>query len=709
MALLELTTMRVSKFLAHWSGLALMTILSLWYFQGLWVAPNGFLGVNGDGYKNYATVEYHVKNDAQYHHFEGMNYPYGDHLAFADAQPILANGMKFFCRHIYDISSHSRAILHTFLLLSFWLCYLFIYLIFRQLGQKKDYASLAAMAITWLSPQLIRWEEHYALGYVFVIPMLLYMLLRYSENKAWKFSLFISIFTIFVAQIHLYYLAIVILFLSFFHFFDFFKNTTQKVSLLAHFCLQAILPACFVVFYWLKIDNTITDRPAVPGGFLTYRALWQGLFDAPNSLIFNILQWKPPYIFAPMENIVYLGIAVLLTPFLFFRKIVDKINAIRERKIDQPSNHPWTLFLWASLPLFLLSLGIPFVWSDWEKYLSLTGGLQQFRGVGRFAWVFFYVINIGTYVAVGNYFFDKKNIQKRYIPYILVGIACLDAAYLHRNPIVVLPPDFFKKDIQIFDNHKNIDWKKYQAILPLPYFHIGSEQFDISTEGFTLPYSFYFSIEKNLPSIASQGSRTSFEQSYQLQRFATTQNDYKPLYLNDLPNQKSVLIIQNKKAFAKDTLYPSWNNFEIKYLCENDILRFYETSFQAKNTFQPFEKNIFATPTLFLHHENIVFKGHLEGQKAHQKHQVSFRWLCEQSPQPLLEYHIRELDPTTGAQLQLVHYGCRYFRKSMSDDHFVSCELPFETWFDNSNIEVTLFYTKAPQNVPLVIRDFKIF
>jgi hypothetical protein len=701
--------MRFFKIIALWSGLVLMTALSLWYFQGLWVAPNGFLGVNGDGYKNYATVEYHVKNDAQYHHFEGMNYPYGDHIAFADAQPILANGIKFFCRHVMDVSSHTRAILHTFLLLSFWLCYLFIYLIFRRLGQKKDYASLAAVAITWLSPQLARWEEHYALGYVFVIPMLLYLLLRHSENKAWKFSFFITIFTVFVAQIHLYYLAIVVLFLSFYHFFDFLKKDVKKVETIAHFLLQAILPACFITFYWLKIDNNITDRPAVPGGFLTYRALWQGLFDAPNSFIFNILQWKPPYIFAPMENIVYLGIAVILLPFIFFKKIAETIHTMRRTKKILVPKTPLSLFLLAALPLFLLSLGLPFVISDWEKYLSLTGGLQQFRGVGRFAWVFFYVVNIVGFVSVGNYFFAQKNIYKRYLPYFLVGFSLLDAAYLHRKPIVVLPVDFFKKDIQVFDNQKNIDWKKYQAILPLPYFHVGSEQFDISAEGFTLPYTFYFSIEKNLPSIGSQGSRTSFEQSYLLQRFATTQNNHKPLYINDLLNQKPVLILQNKKAFVKDTLYTSWNNFEVKYLCENDVLRFYETSFQEKTAFTPFEKNNFEAPKMFLHNENIIFKGHLDGQKAHQKHQVSFRWLCEQSPQPLLEYHIRELDPTTGAQLQLVHYGCRYFRKNMSDDHFVSCELPFETWFENSLIEVTLFYTKAPQNVPLIIDDFKIF
>ena len=66
------------------------------------------------------------------------------------------------------------------------------------------------------------------------------------------------------------------------------------------------------------------------------------------------------------------------------------------------------------------------------------------------------------------------------------------------------------------------------------------------------------------------------------------------------------------------------------------------------------------------------------------------------------------VDAKTGAQLQFNHYGCRYYRKNMSNDHFVSCEIPFETWFENSEIEVTLFYHKAATDVELVVRDLKI-
>ena len=39
----------------------------------------------GDGIKNYFTVLYYLQNDSGVH-FNGMNYPFGEHTSFADAQ-----------------------------------------------------------------------------------------------------------------------------------------------------------------------------------------------------------------------------------------------------------------------------------------------------------------------------------------------------------------------------------------------------------------------------------------------------------------------------------------------------------------------------------------------------------------------------------------------------------------------------------------------
>jgi hypothetical protein len=690
-----------------WLGFLLMLGMSAYFFQHLFEHPNGFMGVNGDGYKNYSTVEYHVKNDATYMYFEGMNYPYGDHLVFADAQPILANTIKFFSRHLFDVSDHTRAILHSFLLSSLLLCYCFIYLIFRHLNIQEGYASLSAAAIAWLSPQLARWNEHYALGYVFILPLLLYLLLIFQKKRTIFSSIQVGILTFFVAQIHLYYFGILLLFVSLFHLYDFFFTKKQNDnSLVQHikknilssilaYTLQTVLPAIYIIFYWLKIGDTVVDRPSVPGGFLTYRALWQGVFISPNSLLYRIFQWEKPPIFSLMENVVYFGMAatigflILILNKKIFSNTAKILNHERITEINLNA------FLFASFPLFLLAFGLPFIFSDWEKYLVFTGSLQQFRGVGRFAWVFFYVINI--------YVFYKTN--ERYV-WILILLAWADVLYLRHEPLQVLPANFFTKQIQPNDFEQNIDWKKYQAILPLPYFNIGSEQFDINPEGYTLPYTFYFSIEKNIPYIGAQMSRTSFEQAYKLQRFGAFQNSEKPNYTKDL-NSKPILLIQNKKEGTKDTTYQQWNGFILKKLHENNTLCFYELYLQSFQT-DISSKTHLLLPKMYLCEDNIVFKGHIENQKILQKNTLCFDWLCEQQTQPLLEYHIRELDAKTGAQLQFNHYGCRYYRTDMSNNHFVHCEIPFETWYEDSEIEVTLFYHKAPKNVELIVRDLEI-
>ena len=59
-------------------------------------SPNShFLKSSGDGFKNYFTPWYHITYDEGYTWFEGMNYPWGEHIVFTDAQPAIVNTLKF--------------------------------------------------------------------------------------------------------------------------------------------------------------------------------------------------------------------------------------------------------------------------------------------------------------------------------------------------------------------------------------------------------------------------------------------------------------------------------------------------------------------------------------------------------------------------------------------------------------------------------------
>jgi len=72
----------------------------------------------GDGLKNYTNVWYHVEHDSSYTTFEGMNYPYGDHLVMVDGQPLLANTLKWMDRNMLDVGDYTLGTIHFAMLLS---------------------------------------------------------------------------------------------------------------------------------------------------------------------------------------------------------------------------------------------------------------------------------------------------------------------------------------------------------------------------------------------------------------------------------------------------------------------------------------------------------------------------------------------------------------------------------------------------------------
>ena len=79
-----------------WPYLLLLSVIMLLLMW--WRLPDYFtLGQQkfiepwGDGYKAYHAIFYHVEHDSTYSHFEGMNYPYGEHVVPGACQPLLSN------------------------------------------------------------------------------------------------------------------------------------------------------------------------------------------------------------------------------------------------------------------------------------------------------------------------------------------------------------------------------------------------------------------------------------------------------------------------------------------------------------------------------------------------------------------------------------------------------------------------------------------
>ncbi|MEM6726259.1 MAG: hypothetical protein AAF598_19615, partial [Bacteroidota bacterium] len=63
------------------------------------IHPNRYqLADSGEAVRSNFLLAYHLKYDSAAFHFEGMNYPYGEHVVFCDAQPLISTVLFGFSR-----------------------------------------------------------------------------------------------------------------------------------------------------------------------------------------------------------------------------------------------------------------------------------------------------------------------------------------------------------------------------------------------------------------------------------------------------------------------------------------------------------------------------------------------------------------------------------------------------------------------------------
>ncbi len=546
-----------------------------------------FYQIYGDGFKNYATIYYHIKHDSTYLHYGGMNYPYGEHVMFTDGQPILANSIKWISRNILDISDHTIAMINLAPILSFLLCSMLLYLIFVRLGLPVWYSVLVAAGLTMLSPQTYRLTGHYALSYAFVVPAVLYLLMRFEEKQQWRWSIITGVFLGLVAQLHFYFFAIGGMLIAFYFLFHLLRNFSwQKVGQLAlHFSVQAILP--FVLLQlWLRWSDQVPDRPAIPMGFLDYHAHWEGII---TSVFIPYWHWIDQRIIdirdMNIEGEAYLGLVAVI----FFVALLIKWIRRRFRQPFLPADSPVFLknLFPAAFIILLLSLGLPFTIPGLDFLADYVGPYRQFRGQGRFAWVFYYSWNI---IAWYHVFHFAQRLKPSWRRHLLLGGALAMLSYeatfyaISATPKPWYDDELNQQKFEASDQYwfKNIDLSRYQAVLPIPYYHVGSENFSEEIPGDLLRLSLLPGLHYGMPNMGVWLSRTSYEQT--LKMFPIALLPYRPYrFLEDLPNPKPLLVVLDKTQF-----YASKRNYGYllryaKPLFENELLQLFELELDAFN------------------------------------------------------------------------------------------------------------------------------
>jgi hypothetical protein len=525
--------------------LVLSFVVLIFFFGPLLKDPNHvYFSPNGDGLKSYVGAVYHLEHDTTLFRMNAMNYPYGEMAFFTDCQPMIVNPVKVLSNHGIDFRSYIVGIINLFMLLSIVLGALFICLIFLDLNVTWWFAALASVGIAMLSPQIGRLGGHFSLSHMMWLPMLIWLLMRFDRNKSYWFSAAIGLLTFFAAGMHMYFFA---LFGFLFLFYWVYTMYSKQMDLrsyqwVVHLFIQLILPLILVQLI-VGFNDTIIDRTTHPWGFLNYRANPASVLLPLHKPYARFLMNIETFRTFDWEAFAFVGLVSLIG---FITGIVQMIRRIKRKQAWwMVSEHKLiTVFFWASVASLLLSFSIPFN-LGLMFLLDYLGPIQQLRALARFSWLFYYVLNL--LVFYGIFRILKKGIPMKILAILALAFLFYDG-YLN---ISEYAPRMNNRVAELEDKANTspenawvslIDKNKYQAILPLPYFHVGSENVWLEAKCDILRQSFIVSLKSGLPSMGVMLSRTSLSQTYK--SLALVSNPVSPFQIiKDLPNKKPLLLM----------------------------------------------------------------------------------------------------------------------------------------------------------------------
>ncbi len=573
------------------------TLLCMGFFLGkLFIQPNEtFFKASDDGMQAYYGALYHVKYDTSYWHSSGMNYPYGEQVFFTGCQPIVTNIIKLIST-VIDISAYTIGIINLIMLFSVALCSFVLYFLFKHLRVPPIFGALAAVAITFLSPQFIRMGGHYSLTYQFAIPLFLLLLLKFYESPNVKKSILISLFVFFIAATQFYFFGFfAIIAFSYWLFIIFSVNSNivlkgwQKVTyFIKHIFIQLVLPFIVLQFMIFLINN-VHDRTAQPWGYLEYFTNITGVFFPMEKTFYSdfLLTFIKPEYPPSMEGYSYIGLTATLVFILFILISLKRLFFLKFKEAFKVTdNIILNAFLWAAILALFLSFAYPFRIHGYGSWLNYAGPLKQLRAIGRFAWVFYYIINIIAIYKISQWANGTKQFWKISILSLALLVLIMDAYYTANNK-----QDLFNNKIIQLSDKKNllpqnlwfnkIEPKNYQAIIGLPYFHVGSENFWIASATEIVKHVFVASLKTGLPTTMVFLSRTSISQT--LKNIQIVKEKYRKLEIvNDFNSVKPFLVLareselndQEKELLSSCRLLTKAQDFNV-YELEVEVLKKY--------------------------------------------------------------------------------------------------------------------------------------
>ncbi|RTQ47597.1 hypothetical protein EJV47_19475 [Hymenobacter gummosus] len=516
---------------------AVLQLLLLWRaFGPLFAQPGQFIFVDeGDGAKNYYTFQAYLQQpwEQGLRWFAGMNYPFGDYIFYTDNSPLLAAAVKLFSRYVYDVTPYGLDVYHGLVLSGMVFSTVLLVSLLRPLLRAWGLVLAFSVLLPWLSPQLSRLTAgHFNLALSWVVLLGIWGTYQlYTRTEAGQSIrrpvLLVAAGLTLAGFIHLYYLPIVGLYTgSFLAWWLLRSGRWRQGRLLAGAAAVTVLPVVLCYATIRLLDGYFALRLATPSGF-NY-APWRLSLAA---LLQPYPYEKARFIIEPEAQVSYEA-KMYLGTFALFGLLLLLLAVLRQPARWKQRWQEWrgtTAGRWAGLALgaatvgLLAALGTRFALGpDWyvNNYLSafvylqkISGSAAHFRAFARFAWPFFWALNLGGVLLLDYWLSHNRHWWRWAVALGLVLLAWLDTRdtlKAYRRGLLPNALTNVSRQPELTQLLRGVDVRRYQAILPIPYYHVGSENMDLTVDGEKEHNlrSYQLALRTGLPLMASRMSRT---------------------------------------------------------------------------------------------------------------------------------------------------------------------------------------------------------
>lgn len=518
--------------------------------------PNSILySKGGDALKSYFNFSYYLKYDSGIKH-DGINYPYGDHLQYINSHPLYVQVLKFVDQHIYPVHDYGVGILNLTMIFSLILAVPFLFLILRHYSLPRWYAAAISLILLFLTPQFDRIHGHFEMVYAFFLPLYWLLLIKWKEGKKrklWSVLLVLSALVGgFTSAYYAAFYTILLLGVLFVELWYHRKNLREYRNTAIYLFLLAIIPLAFVKGL-VSLTDWVHDRPDNPYGFYVYHADFLSVF-LPFSSPLKDLIGKVVDMDFQWEGRAYVGLpAALLAASMFLTGVYTLFKRKKNVwRIFAPDSK-MKIFFYASILVLLFSMCFPFKYGfDW--LLSILPPVKQFRALGRFTWIFYYVFTVYTawffYRLYRLLKFKKLPVVATILLVFVLSYWTIDAGTnIKRSTRGLLNNNdkLESSDAEYLARFKEakVDPDEFQAIFFLPFASTCGDKllFEHSLNGFA--DAMKCSYHTGLPLVQSFSPRLSFSQALSSIQMLSSPAIEK-VRLNDM-NDKPLLLVCTKE------------------------------------------------------------------------------------------------------------------------------------------------------------------